>query len=128
MMSMKKSVLSVSIIIAIVLIAFQSCVSHNLDETPFTVECQEGTGPRYSSSVSNIVAQKCALPECHGHREDLPDWTKYDVISNPDFASEIIRRTTLPLSDPDKMPRKGFITQAERDSIVCWVNKGALNN
>ena len=120
---MIKNILRPSYTITLLIVVFAACVDHNLSSS-FIVECDSGTTVSYSGVVAPIIQSKCVI--CHNSSSGLPDWS---VLTNlQEHGSEIQRRITLPLTDPDKMPRSGSITQEEREAIYCWIQQGAPNN
>ncbi|HEY9049529.1 MAG TPA: hypothetical protein VIN08_26705 [Ohtaekwangia sp.] len=122
---MKRSVLPLCTIILAMMIVTESCVDHNIGSS-FIVTCDNAVTISYSANVVPIIQTKCAIEGCHVSGTGLPDWT---VLSNlQEKKSEVQRRITLPLTDPDKMPRVGSITQEERQTIYCWIQQGALDN
>ncbi len=122
---MKKSILKTCILLIFLLYITEACVDHNIGSS-FIVSCDNSATISYSANVVPIIQTKCAIEGCHVSGTGLPDWT---VLSNlQEKKSEVQRRITLPLTDPDKMPRVGSITQEERQTIYCWIQQGALDN
>lgn len=102
------------------------CVDHNFG-SGFTVEC-DANDPElsYTSDIVPIISANCLFPGCHGDNDDIPDWS---VLANLQArGSEVQRRITLPLTDADKMPREGSITEEEREALYCWIQQGAQDN
>src|SRR5688500_117056 len=109
--------------IILLIIVSAACVDHNLSSS-FIVECDNATAVSYANVVATVVQSKCTM--CHNSSTGLPD---FSVLENlQERGAEIQRRITLPLTDPEKMPRSGSITQEEREAIYCWIQQGALNN
>lgn len=99
-----------------------SCVKHHIE---IDRSCQ--TEISYQDQVSQIVTAKCAIPACHnGDMGANLDWRDFQNFQSR--ADEVRRRIQLPASDPEHMPRRGALTTGEIQTIVCWVQQGALDN
>jgi hypothetical protein len=105
--------------------AMYSCVNHDL-ASPFIVDCTTASAVSYEEDIQTIIINNCALPGCHNGSSSLPNWTDYETLA--EHGAEVQRRITLPLSDPDKMPKTGEISPDEREKLYCWIEQGALNN
>ena len=107
----------------LLLAATQACVYHNLDEpTPGGVECTT-IDVQYAENIVPIINTKCAISGCHDGASGIPNWK---VLSNlQEHGAEIQRRTQLPASDPDHMPRVGSLTDSEKKALYCWIENGA---
>ena len=112
---------------AVLLIINYSCADHNFG-APFFVDCNGVEAVSYAADVAPIIEQNCAISGCHDGTTDLPNWTDLSNLQNTDYNKEIQRRITLPLTDGDKMPAEGSITQEEREAIYCWISQGAQDN
>ncbi|HEY0678027.1 MAG TPA: hypothetical protein VGD17_07065 [Chitinophagaceae bacterium] len=76
------------------------------------------------TDVFPIIQSKCAINSgCHaaGSNNAGGPLTSYDLIKNK--AANIKHQVKTGL-----MPQLGSLTPAELQSIVCWVDAGALNN
>jgi hypothetical protein len=101
-----------------------SCVQHDI---PLQVDCLSDTEISYVEDVDPIVIQNCAISGCHnGDNGTHLDWTDFDNFQS--HSAEVRRRVTLPSDHPDHMPKSGSLTVVEIQTIICWVDQGALNN
>jgi hypothetical protein len=106
-----------------------ACVSHDLGEldSPFVVTCTaEDENISYGGQIDPLIKANCIFDGCHGHDPGIPDWRNHAELES--HIDEIQRRITLPLSDPDKMPRGRTITAEDRKTLYCWLENGAPNN
>lgn len=101
----------------------QACVYHNQDEpAPAGVDCTTADVD-YTQNIVPIINTKCAFTGCHDGASGIPDWK---VLSNlQEHAAEVQRRTQLPATDPDHMPRTGSLTESEKTALYCWIENGA---
>ena len=88
-----------------------------------TVNCT-GVANKFAADVNPIIQTTCATnATCHGAGSangpgPLLDHTQ---ISN---AKGLIR----PAIVNGTMPKTGTLTTAQKNSIICWIDSGALNN
>jgi hypothetical protein len=110
--------------IGICLIAFQSCVDHNLPEAeidPCTVTVS------FVTDIQPIINTSCALTGCHnGDNGADKNWTVFSNFQTK--RANVKDRITRPPGTPGHMPAAGSITDDQIQSIVCWVDQGGLNN
>ncbi|MBT1686993.1 hypothetical protein [Dawidia soli] len=101
----------------------QACVYHNQDEpAPAGVDCTTADVD-YTQNIVPVINTKCAFTGCHDGASGIPDWK---VLSNlQEHAAEVQRRTQLPATDPDHMPRTGSLTESEKNALYCWIENGA---
>jgi hypothetical protein len=78
------------------------------------------SGVSFSSTISPIIKTNCAITGCHNGSQ-FPDFRLFKNIH--DNASEIKTQT-----GSRSMPATGSLTQAEINSIACWVDDGAIEN
>ena len=77
-----------------------------------------------TQNVQPIVATRCAVPGCHVPGGRSPDFTQ---VSNIISQSAIIRTRTKDRTMPP--PSSGItLTEAEIQTIDCWVQQGAHEN
>jgi hypothetical protein len=78
----------------------------------------------YANSMQRLIDTKCAFSGCHGNGSSFGDYTSLGNIgSAADSAGHIFIRVVIQMN----MPKGSVtITQAQRDSIECWTNKGGL--
>lgn len=104
-----------------------SCVSHDLGETVIIPDCEEDP-VSYASDIVPIVNATCAVGSCHnGSMGPDLDWTNAEKFSAK--ATEAARRTQLPTSDPEHMPKNGaMLSVTDLQKIACWAEQGAPIN
>ncbi len=78
------------------------------------------SGISFSGSVSEIIKNNCAISGCHSGSQ-FPDLRVFKNIH--DNASQIKF-----LTGNGSMPQDGTLTQAEINTIACWVDDGAPAN
>ena len=90
--------------------------------TPFTPDCN-GAAIQFSANVAPIISSSCAISSCHaaGSSNGPGPLTTYAQIS---AAKVQIRAAII----SGAMPKSGTITAAQKNSIICWIDAGALNN
>ena len=93
--------------------------------------------PTFSKVIGPLLANRCTT--CHGPdrqkkglRLDSAEGVKKGSESGAIFVagdpgkSEILRRTTLPNGDSNRMPAKGaMLTKQQTDDIRAWIVAGA---
>lgn len=78
------------------------------------------SGVSFSGSVSEIMENNCILSDCHSGSQ-FPDFRVFKNIH--DNASQI-----KILTGNRTMPLTGSLTQAQINTIACWVDDGAPDN
>lgn len=78
------------------------------------------TGVSFSSTISPIIKTNCVITGCHNGSQ-FPDLR---VFKNIHDNATLIKSQTGSRS----MPATGSLTQAEINSIACWVDDGAVEN
>jgi hypothetical protein len=116
---MRYSFLSVGL-----LFIFFSCVYHDLEikkpvEIPQQFDC-DAQFISWQNDILPIMVRECATVTCHDGITRL-DWRNYALVKQ--YASSI-----KTLTQNRSMPFDDVLPQEEIDKIVCWVDKGALNN
>ena len=89
----------------------------------FTADCSGGT-KSFANDVNPVIASSCATNAgCHaaGSVNGPGALTSYSQIFNA--RSDIRSAVSL-----GTMPQNGSLTIAQKNSIVCWIDAGALNN
>jgi hypothetical protein len=91
--------------------------------TPFTVNCATVTNKAFAADVSPIIQSSCAISGCHaaGSTNGPGALTNYTEIS---AAASNIRSAV----STGRMPQSGSLSSAQKSSIICWIDNGALNN
>ena len=90
---------------------------------PNTIDCN-GVNPSFSTEVLPLMETKCAInSDCHGSGSTNAGgpFTNYTQINAK--ASNIKTQVSN-----GNMQKTGTISAAQKATIVCWVNGGALNN
>lgn len=83
--------------------------------------CGEGT-ISFAAQVAPVIAASCAQPSCHnaGSTKGPGALTNYNQVFN---ARNDIRREVFNGSMPP-----GGLSQADKQTIICWIDNGAPNN
>lgn len=94
------------------------------DDTPsgYTPSCS-GATPKFSSDVSPLIASSCAVSGCHaaGSANGPGALTTHAQIS---AAASGIRDAVV----TGRMPKNGSLSDAQKNTIVCWIDAGAKND
>jgi hypothetical protein len=77
----------------------------------------------FSTNVQPITSSRCAIPGCHaaGSTNGPGELTTYQQIFNA-------RAQIRPAVSSGLMPQGSTLTQAQINTIVCWIDSGAPNN
>jgi hypothetical protein len=105
-------------------IVIKSCAYENEEELYGINPCQPNL-TTYSEVVEPIIANNCALPNCHnGSNPALPDWS---ILENVQASALKIKERTGNRTMPPSS--SGIVLTAKQiDEIACWVDSGAQNN
>jgi len=94
--------------------------STDKDSESSSIDCS-GPAKTFSTDVNPIIQASCG--SCHGTGSNNGPGalTSYTQVFNAraDIRSAIISGA---------MPQNGRLTHAEKNSIICWIDNGALNN
>lgn len=90
------------------------------NDCDFSQEVQVLSGISWTNQVSDIIANNCALPSCHGGTQN-PDFREFTNVQNN--AENIKVRT-----QNGSMPPNTVLSADLVEAIACWVDDGALNN
>lgn len=76
----------------------------------------------FSVNVKPIIDSKCATNSgCHGAGSSNGVYTTYSAINaDKNKISSEVRNGT--------MPKNGSLTTDQKNTILCWIENGALNN
>ena len=88
-----------------------------------TIDCT-GVASAFAANVNPIIQSTCATDAtCHGagSANGPGPLQTYTQISG---AAVLIK----PAVASGTMPKVGTLTNAQKNSIICWINSGALNN
>lgn len=80
--------------------------------TGFTPDCS-GAAKSYKTNVAPIISSNCV--GCHSQ------YSYYSVVSD---SKSSIRSCIV----GGTMPKNGSLGTADKNTIVCWIDSGALNN
>ena len=83
-----------------------------------------GVANKFAADVNPIIQSSCATDaNCHGagSANGPGPLLTYAQISNASATIKSAISTGI-------MPKTGTLTTAQKNSIICWVNSGALNN
>jgi hypothetical protein len=112
------------VLIVFVGMAVFSCKKKNnsTDSSTYTPDCS-GTAPGYAATVSSLISANCASSGCHntGSSRGPGALVTYTQIKN---AASSIRSSVVSGS----MPQGFTLSDAQKNSIVCWIDAGAANN
>lgn len=92
------------------------CVNHDI--SPKTA-CGQ-TEISFDLTIFPLIQQNCAINDCHGGNQ-FPDFREFSVVQEnaQRIKQQVVNRT---------MPPDQSLTQAQIDSIVCWVDNGTPQN
>jgi hypothetical protein len=93
-----------------------ACVNHDI--SPKTA-CSQAENS-FDLVIIPIIQQNCAISDCHGCKQ-FPDFRQVSIIQEnaQRIKQQVVNRT---------MPPDRSLTQAQIDSIVCWVDNGTPQN
>jgi len=114
---MKKGVTVISISVLVLVFACSK------NKSGFTADCS-GATKSFATDVNPIIQSTCATNTgCHasGSVNGPGPLTTYLQILN---ARVEIRSAV----STGRMPQTGSLTTAQKNSIICWIDNGALNN
>lgn len=109
---MKKLVLVSALSFVSLVIVFNSCKKKETTPTAYTPSCTAGT-PSFSTTVKPLFQSYCV--SCHSN------YSTYSQISG---SASSIRSTIVNGS----MPKGTTLSEAQKNSIVCWIDAGKPNN
>jgi len=97
-------------------------IAASCNKTPeFTPEC-DGSTPTYDADISLIIQQNCT--PCHASGGSNDNYMTYSnlsgVISNGKFEKEVLTNQS--------MPQSSSLTEAQLNTIKCWVENGYPEN
>ena len=94
--------------------AIHSCKKKNKEETQvsYTPSCSSST-PSFSATVKPLIQSACV--SCH---------SEYSTYAQISASSNSIRSNVVSGS----MPKGTTLSEAQKNSIVCWIDAGKPNN
>ena len=122
---MKKTILAIMIVFSVIASCSKSGTSTGGSGGGggSTVNCS-GVAASFSANVNPIIQASCATNAgCHGSgsTNGPGPLLTYTQISG---ASVTIKSAV----SSGTMPKTGTLTTAEKNTIICWINAGSLNN
>lgn len=112
-----------AIAILMAFILFISCSKGNSGADPVVIDCATAASG-FSANVSPIVLNNCAVNSgCHGggSTNGPGQLITYSQIFNA-------RAEIRPAVISRQMPKDHKLSNADINSIVCWIDAGAQNN
>lgn len=96
--------------------------SNNTNSTNYTADCS-GATKTYADNVSPIIQAYCTLSGCHatGSNNGPGALTTYQEVSN---AQASIRSAVA----SGAMPQGSSLSSTQKNTIICWIDNGALDN
>lgn len=115
---MKQNTIPVLLLALTLSIGFAGCSGELL-----TPEC-DGSTPTYDGEVKTLIDANCTSSGCHGFSSSRGDYTTYAGIeadlNNGKFEREVLKNQS--------MPQDGSLTQAEINTVQCWLDNGFAEN
>lgn len=74
----------------------------------------DGSTPTYNSEISSILTSNCASGGCHSSYSSYSGLS--GILNNGQFERVVLTNRS--------MPQGGKLTNAELNSIQCWVDNG----
>lgn len=117
-------------LVALVLIGLQACLNDKgevPEPDPDPTFC-DSLGVTYSENIVPLINSSCSLPGCHD--ADAPattgNFTDYNVLAEKANNKKI----TEQVFELGLMPQPPFppLTEAQKDTLKCWIDAGAPNN
>jgi hypothetical protein len=100
-----------------------SCTKSSPSASPMNSSLDCSVPKTFSADAAPVFQAKCALSGCHGtgSSNGPGELTTYQKIFNArnDIRNAVVTRL---------MPQGGSLTDAQLNSIVCWIDNGAPNN
>jgi hypothetical protein len=118
---MKNRVIKTIIVVAACVGVFYSCKKSA--DTTGSVDCT-GSAKSFATDINPIIQISCATNSgCHGSgsHNGPGELVTYTEVFN---SRSDIRTAVL----TGVMPQNGTLTTAQKTSIICWIDTGALNN
>ena len=109
-----KKIVSLFAVLVLFFAMFISCKKKNKEDTQvsYTPSCSSST-PSFSATVKPLIQSACV--NCHS------EYSTYTQISS---SSSSIRSSIVSGS----MPKGTTLSEAQKNSIVCWIDAGKPNN
>jgi hypothetical protein len=88
-----------------------------------TLDCSLVSNKSFSADVNPIIQSTCVISGCHnaGSGNGPGELLNYNEISSNKAAIRSAVSTGI-------MPKTGSLTTSQKNSILCWVDSGGLNN
>jgi len=100
-----------------------------------TSDVEESCGATYDTQVKNIMMNTCAYAGCHSGSTASPyvpaavkDFTNYDgllaCVENGRFKERVLESLTMPPLNFIPEGRPASLTEAEIETLSCWLDSG----
>ena len=109
-----KNIVGIFAVMVLLFAMFMSCKKKNKEEAQasYTPSCSSTT-PSFSATVKPLIQSTCV--SCHS------EYSTYTQIST---SSSSIRSNIV----SGAMPKGTTLSEAQKNSIVCWIDAGKPNN
>ena len=111
-------------LMAISILAFITACTKSKDTEPNSNSNDCATAAKtFATDVKQIIQASCASASCHGtgSLNGPGELTSYARI----FSARAAIRSAV---SSGSMPKNGSLTTAQKNSIICWIDNGALDN
>ena len=88
---------------------------------PFTPVC-DGSSPTYDADVATLIQQKCS--QCHSAGSSNGDYSTFAGISTITSNGKFNQRVLV----NQDMPQTGSFSEAQLNTLKCWVENGFPEN
>jgi hypothetical protein len=100
-----------------------SCSKDNNGGGTTTVDCSTVTNKAFAADVSPIIQASCGIAGCH----DALSSNGPGALTNHTQISVSASSIRSAVSS-GRMPKNSSLSSAQKNSIICWIDNGALNN
>lgn len=114
-----RKILFASIIVAVLFVFIISCTK---TEAP-TVDVCKNVSKNFTTDVNPIIQTYCNQTACHDANSTNGPGPLTNYIEVFDARNKIKAQVEAGL-----MPQNTTLTTAQKNTIICWINNGALNN
>lgn len=106
-------------LLAAAAVIFSSCANNN---EPGTIDCTD-VEATFAEDVLPIITSSCATSSCHasGTSNGPGPLTNYNQVFSAKTSVEDAVTS-------GRMPKNSSLSAAQRNTIVCWIRSGAINN
>lgn len=119
---MQKYVPAFFLLISLMAVSLESCVSHDFPQ----YTCTETY--TFSADIKPIIETKCAISGCHnGDMGPALNWTDFQQFHKRVETGLVKYRVTNHIMPPAES-HAGPLSEEQINAIACWSDQGALNN